>query len=124
MEGVINNQTIDYHWNLPRKSDKKNPQNTHCCYTYSDNIVKELLIYVRKCLQTLNFFREFFSYCMFLKTVSLCFPNASMFHRTTESQTGWSWKGPLEVIQSTLPLKQDRLKHVAQDHVPTDFEYL
>lgn len=35
----------------------------------------------------------------------------------TESQNGWNWKGPLEVIWSRRTLKQDHLELVAQDFI-------
>lgn len=42
----------------------------------------------------------------------------------TESENGWGWKGPLEIIWSNPLLKQVPLEEVVQDHVLVGFEYL
>jgi len=42
----------------------------------------------------------------------------------SDSQNGWCWKAPLEVIWSNSLLKQGYLEPVAQGCVQTAFEYL
>lgn len=42
----------------------------------------------------------------------------------TESQNGWSWKAPLEVLLSKDPAQEGYQELVAQDHIKTGFEYL
>lgn len=66
-----------------------------------------------------------------LGTPLLHYPKKNMLHqcsapflRITESQSGWGWQWCLEVIWSSLLLKQGHLLQVAQVHGQEDLRFL
>lgn len=47
-----------------------------------------------------------------------------LFHRNSDLQNGWGWRGPLNSSSPTPLLKQGHPEQIAQDHVQTAFDYL
>lgn len=45
------------------------------------------------------------------------------FWNFTDSQNGWSWKRPLEVIWCKSLVKQEHLEQAIQDYVQAAFDY-